>query len=115
MCRGWGTCSTDFSLRGFARHAGARALGKISQKPTDGSLCYWNPLPRRSRYLQEILSQRLRSRTFDRMFRWISCSSRTEDAAKMPEAIALKNVETESVLEGYRRWGYLAANLDPLG
>src|SRR5580704_8806236 len=49
------------------------------------------------------------------MFRWISCSSRTEDAAKMPEAIALKNVETESVLEGYRRWGYLAANLDPLG
>ena len=37
------------------------------------------------------------------------------DAAKMPEATAQKSVETESVFEGYRRWGYLAANLDPLG
>ena len=33
----------------------------------------------------------------------------------MPEAIAQKIVETEAVFEGYRRWGYLAANLDPLG
>src|SRR5713101_2448009 len=33
----------------------------------------------------------------------------------MPEAAAQKRGETESVFEGYRRWGYLAANLDPLG
>src|SRR5215469_16214593 len=33
----------------------------------------------------------------------------------MPDATAQRSVETESVLEGYRRWGYLAANLDPLG
>ena len=33
----------------------------------------------------------------------------------MQEATAQKGVETESVFEGYRRWGYLAANLDPLG
>ena len=33
----------------------------------------------------------------------------------MPEAIMQKNAEDERVFEGYRRWGYLAANLDPLG
>src|SRR5580693_6720211 len=33
----------------------------------------------------------------------------------MPEAIGQKSVDTGSVFEGYRRWGYLAANLDPLG
>ncbi len=33
----------------------------------------------------------------------------------MPEAIAQRNVEHERVFEGYRRWGYLAADLDPLG
>jgi 2-oxoglutarate dehydrogenase complex dehydrogenase (E1) component-like enzyme len=26
-----------------------------------------------------------------------------------------KSAEAEGVFEGYRRWGYLAANLDPLG
>src|SRR5579863_2066560 len=33
----------------------------------------------------------------------------------MPEARGQKIADTTSVLEGYRRWGYLAANLDPLG
>src|SRR6201988_768764 len=33
----------------------------------------------------------------------------------MTAATAQKSVETESVFDGYRRWGYLAANLDPLG
>jgi len=33
----------------------------------------------------------------------------------MPEATAQKSVETNRVFEDYRRWGYLAANLDPLG
>ncbi len=33
----------------------------------------------------------------------------------MPEAILGKSAETERVFEGYRRWGYLAADLDPLG
>ncbi len=33
----------------------------------------------------------------------------------MPEAIMPKSAEDERVFEGYRRWGYLAANLDPLG
>ena len=33
----------------------------------------------------------------------------------MPEAIMQKSAEEERVFEGYRRWGYLAANLDPLG
>ncbi len=33
----------------------------------------------------------------------------------MPEAILQKSAEDERVFEGYRRWGYLAANLDPLG
>src|SRR5712692_8826679 len=33
----------------------------------------------------------------------------------MPEAIAQRNVEHERVFESYRRWGYLAADLDPLG
>ena len=37
------------------------------------------------------------------------------EATKMQEATAQKGVETQSVFEGYRRWGYLAANLDPLG
>ena len=34
----------------------------------------------------------------------------------MPEATAVqKSVETNRVFEDFRRWGYLAANLDPLG
>jgi 2-oxoglutarate dehydrogenase E1 component len=33
----------------------------------------------------------------------------------MPEAIMRKSADDERVFEGYRRWGYLAANLDPLG
>ena len=33
----------------------------------------------------------------------------------MQEAIATKSDAQERVLESYRRWGYLAANLDPLG
>src|SRR5216683_6837292 len=37
------------------------------------------------------------------------------DVTEMPEAIAQRNVEHERVFEGYRRWGYLAADLDPLG
>jgi 2-oxoglutarate dehydrogenase E1 component len=37
------------------------------------------------------------------------------NTTKMPEVTVQKQIETERVLEGYRRWGYLAANLDPLG
>ncbi len=33
----------------------------------------------------------------------------------MPEAIEQKSAEHERVYESYRRWGYLAADLDPLG
>jgi 2-oxoglutarate dehydrogenase E1 component len=33
----------------------------------------------------------------------------------MSEATMQKTAEDERVFEGYRRWGYLAANLDPLG
>jgi 2-oxoglutarate dehydrogenase E1 component len=33
----------------------------------------------------------------------------------MPEAKLQRNTDDERVFEGYRRWGYLAANLDPLG
>jgi 2-oxoglutarate dehydrogenase E1 component len=39
----------------------------------------------------------------------------TGETTEMPEAIMQKNAEDERVFEGYRRWGYLAANLDPLG
>ena len=33
----------------------------------------------------------------------------------MQEPTRQSSAENESVWEGYRRWGYLAANLDPLG
>jgi 2-oxoglutarate dehydrogenase E1 component len=33
----------------------------------------------------------------------------------MPEALEQRSANDERVFEGYRRWGYLAANLDPLG
>src|SRR6266550_5196393 len=33
----------------------------------------------------------------------------------MPEAIEQKSAEHDRVYESYRRWGYLAADLDPLG
>jgi 2-oxoglutarate dehydrogenase E1 component len=33
----------------------------------------------------------------------------------MQQATRQIDVETEQIFEGYRRWGYLAANLDPLG
>src|SRR4029077_8928410 len=56
-----------------------------------------------------------RSRTFDRMECPNPFGKRLGERAKMPEAAAQKRGETESVFEGYRRWGYLAANLDPLG
>ena len=38
-----------------------------------------------------------------------------EKAAKMREATGQVSVEADTVFESYRRWGYLAANLDPLG
>jgi 2-oxoglutarate dehydrogenase E1 component len=37
------------------------------------------------------------------------------ETTQMPETMAQRSAEDERVLEGYRRWGYLAANLDPLG
>src|SRR6202521_826550 len=40
---------------------------------------------------------------------------RTGDTTEMPVAIEQKSAEHERVFEGYRRWGYLAANLEPLG
>src|SRR6202158_2791810 len=50
---------------------------------------------------------------FDRM---ISLTQRdTGETTEMPEAIMRKSADDERVFEGYRRWGYLAANLDPLG
>ena len=36
-------------------------------------------------------------------------------ATQTPQAIAQRTPEDERVYETYRRWGYLAANLDPLG
>src|SRR6202795_5058900 len=39
----------------------------------------------------------------------------TEDATEMPEAIEQKDADCQRIFEGYRRWGYLAADLDPLG
>jgi 2-oxoglutarate dehydrogenase E1 component len=33
----------------------------------------------------------------------------------MPQATGHRNTDDEQIFEGYRRWGYLAANLDPLG
>ena len=37
------------------------------------------------------------------------------EATKMPPAMRQTSVENERAYESYRRWGYLAANLDPLG
>src|SRR6202790_1925147 len=37
------------------------------------------------------------------------------EVTKMLDATAEKSAGDERVFEGYRRWGYLAANLDPLG
>jgi 2-oxoglutarate dehydrogenase E1 component len=33
----------------------------------------------------------------------------------MREATVKMSADKERIFEGYRRWGYLAANLDPLG
>src|SRR5271157_2425389 len=54
-------------------------------------------------------------RTFDRITRWYQRALKIGEAAKMPQAAGQKSTEDERVFEGYRRWGYLAANLDPLG
>src|SRR6266436_3114365 len=40
---------------------------------------------------------------------------RPGDVTVIPQAIEEKSAEVERVFEGYRRWGYLAADLDPLG
>src|ERR1019366_10778726 len=37
------------------------------------------------------------------------------EAIQMRETREQRTAEDERVFEGYRRWGYLAANLDPLG
>jgi 2-oxoglutarate dehydrogenase E1 component len=37
------------------------------------------------------------------------------EATQVREATQRRSAEDERVFEGYRRWGYLAANLDPLG
>src|SRR5579864_243435 len=49
------------------------------------------------------------------MTRWNSGDGTAGETRKMPEAIMRKSADDERVFEGYRRWGYLAANLDPLG
>src|SRR5580693_6794713 len=49
------------------------------------------------------------------MTRWNSRDWTAGETRKMPEATMQKTAEDERVFEGYRRWGYLAANLDPLG
>src|ERR1700726_2129566 len=49
------------------------------------------------------------------MICWSSCRSTMGEATLMPEATMQISAEDERVFEGYRRWGYLAANLDPLG
>src|ERR1700731_4561112 len=50
---------------------------------------------------------------FDRM---ISFTQKyAGDIMGIPQAIEQKSAEQEAVFEGYRRWGYLAADLDPLG
>src|SRR5579863_2771022 len=59
--------------------------------------------------------RRFQSRTFDRMTRWNTRNWTAGEATKMPEAVLQKSADDERVFEGYRRWGYLAANLDPLG
>jgi len=41
--------------------------------------------------------------------------ARIGDVVTMPEATGHRSADDERVFEGYRRWGYLAANLDPLG
>jgi 2-oxoglutarate dehydrogenase E1 component len=38
-----------------------------------------------------------------------------EDVTVMPPVVEQKSAESEHIFEGYRRWGYLAADLDPLG
>src|SRR5712671_1725668 len=50
---------------------------------------------------------------FDRMFSL--SQKRPGDVTVIPQAIEEKSAEVERVFEGYRRWGYLAADLDPLG
>ena len=37
------------------------------------------------------------------------------ETRQIQEAAGQKSADAASVIEGYRRWGYLAANLDPLG
>src|ERR1700686_1658529 len=50
---------------------------------------------------------------FDRMIPLTQ--QRTGDATDMPVAIEQRSADHERVFESYRRWGYLAADLDPLG
>src|SRR5712664_441431 len=50
---------------------------------------------------------------FGRMFSL--SQKRPGDVTVIPQAIEEKSAEGERVFEGYRRWGYLAADLDPLG
>src|SRR5258706_456090 len=50
---------------------------------------------------------------FGRMFSLTQ--KRPGDVTVIPQAIEEKSAEVERVFEGYRRWGYLAADLDPLG
>src|ERR1700676_3783891 len=50
---------------------------------------------------------------FDRM---VSLTQKhAEDVTVMPPVVEQKSAESEHIFEGYRRWGYLAADLDPLG
>jgi 2-oxoglutarate dehydrogenase complex dehydrogenase (E1) component-like enzyme len=42
-------------------------------------------------------------------------STTTMTATQTPQAVDQRTAEDGRVFETYRRWGYLAANLDPLG
>ena len=50
---------------------------------------------------------------FDRMV--CLTQKHAEDVTVMPPVVEQKSAESEHIFEGYRRWGYLAADLDPLG
>src|ERR1700688_4163476 len=71
------------------------------------------PHPRPCYFLAALAHQGRLCSMFGRMIPLTQ--QRTGDATEMPEAIEQTSAEHERVFEGYRRWGYLAADLDPLG
>src|SRR5882762_1112389 len=104
------------------RFAISRNPGEWSSRPTAYFSCPIEKFQIHGRFVKPNATEiRLRVVFLAFLIECLSCARQMEiparigDVVTMPEGTGHRSADDERVFEGYRRWGYLAANLDPLG